>query len=71
MDIVDGGRGFDPYHLPVPDPETGGFGLAAMRTRVHALSGTLIIESTPGHGTALAAQLPLTPSVETESEARP
>lgn len=71
VDIVDDGRGFDPCHLPVPDPEAGGFGLAAMRARVHAVGGTLIIESTPGHGTALAAQLPLTPSAENDPEAHP
>ncbi|MET8434674.1 sensor histidine kinase [Streptomyces sp900116325] len=71
VDIVDDGCGFDPCHLPVPDPEAGGFGLAAMRARVHAVGGTVIIESTPGHGTALAAQLPLTPSAENDPEARP
>ncbi|MEV5318132.1 sensor histidine kinase [Streptomyces sp. NPDC052687] len=71
VDIVDDGRGFDPDRLPAPDPETGGFGLAAMRARVHALGGTLTLASAPGHGTALAAQLPLTPPAETEPEARP
>ncbi|MFD0255069.1 sensor histidine kinase [Streptomyces sp. NPDC127113] len=69
LDIVDGGRGFDPDCLPTPDPETGGFGLAAMRTRAQALGGTLTIESAPGHGTALAAQLPLTPPADTKPEA--
>ncbi|TGB10694.1 sensor histidine kinase, partial [Streptomyces palmae] len=54
-----------------PDPEHGGFGLAAMRARMHALGGTLAIESAPGRGTALAAQLPLTPRPETEPEAHP
>ncbi|TBO57689.1 sensor histidine kinase, partial [Streptomyces kasugaensis] len=34
VDVLDDGRGFDPDHLPVPDPEVGGFGLAAMRARV-------------------------------------
>ncbi|MGX1154152.1 sensor histidine kinase [Streptomyces albogriseolus] len=71
VDVVDDGRGFDPDRLPAPDPETGGFGLAAMRARVHALGGTFTIESAPGHGTALAARLPLTPPAETEPEARP
>ncbi|WP_327151332.1 sensor histidine kinase [Nocardia sp. NBC_01329] len=71
VDIVDDGRGFDPDQLPAPDPEAGGFGLAAMRARAHALGGTLTIESTPGHGTALAAQLPLSSSSETKTEARP
>ncbi|TDT40125.1 signal transduction histidine kinase [Streptomyces sp. BK208] len=68
LDVVDDGRGFDPALLPVPDLEAGGFGLVAMRARAHALGGTLTIESVPGHGTALAAHLPLKP---TEPEARP
>ncbi|SDK04755.1 Signal transduction histidine kinase [Lentzea albidocapillata subsp. violacea] len=59
LDIVDDGTGFDLDHLPRPDPEHGGFGLAAMRARTQALGGTLTIESAPGQGTALAAQLPL------------
>jgi signal transduction histidine kinase len=59
VDVVDDGRGFEPDRLPASDPEAGGFGLAAMRARVHALGGTLTVESAPGHGTALAAQLPL------------
>ncbi|WP_031087423.1 sensor histidine kinase [Streptomyces sp. NRRL WC-3549] len=71
VDVVDDGRGFDPAHLPVPGPEAGGFGLAAMRARTQALGGTLAVESVPGHGTALAAQLPLTPSAETRPEALP
>lgn len=70
LDVVDDGRGFDPARLPAPDPESGGFGLAAMRARAQALGGTLTVESAPGHGTILAAQLPLTPSAETEPEAR-
>lgn len=68
IDIVDDGRGFDPTRLPASDPETGGFGLTAMRARVQALQGTLTIESAPGHGTALAAQLPFAPPAETEPE---
>ncbi|WP_328825870.1 sensor histidine kinase [Streptomyces sp. NBC_00252] len=71
LDVTDDGRGFDPTRLPAPDPETGGFGLAAMRARAQALQGTLTVESTPGHGTALAAQLPLTPPAENQPEARP
>ncbi|OEJ54499.1 sensor histidine kinase [Streptomyces agglomeratus] len=61
LDVVDDGRGFDPDQVPAPDPEAGGFGLAAMRARVHALGGTLTIETAPSHGTALAAQLHLDP----------
>ncbi|BET51430.1 sensor histidine kinase [Kitasatospora aureofaciens] len=69
LDVVDDGVGFDPDGLPPADPEAGGFGLAAVRARLDALGGTLTVESAPGHGTALAARLPLTPP--TEPEARP
>ncbi|WP_320068538.1 sensor histidine kinase [Micromonospora sp. RTGN7] len=71
VDIVDNGTGFDPDRLPAPHPENGGFGLSTMRARTHALGGTLIIESTMGHGTALAAQLPLTPAADNKPEAHP
>ncbi|GAA2426054.1 sensor histidine kinase [Streptomyces macrosporus] len=71
VDIVDDGRGFDPDHLPVPDPEAGGFGLAAMRARVQALGGTFTVASTPGHGTALTARLPLAPPADPVPEAHP
>ncbi|MFE7434501.1 sensor histidine kinase [Streptomyces tendae] len=67
--VVDDGIGFDPDELPPADPEAGGFGLAAVRARLDALGGSLTVESAPGHGTALAARLPLTPP--TEPEARP
>ncbi|SDZ32628.1 Signal transduction histidine kinase [Amycolatopsis xylanica] len=71
LDVVDDGTGFDPERLPTPDPGEGGFGLAAMRTRARALGGSLSIESAPGHGTALAARLPLPQSDDTQPEARP
>ncbi|MFD8536472.1 sensor histidine kinase [Streptomyces rubrogriseus] len=67
LDVVDDGTGFDFDALPPPDPEAGGFGLAAMRARLDALGGTLSIESAPGHGTALAARLPLVPPTEPEA----
>ncbi|MFG2480730.1 sensor histidine kinase [Streptomyces fagopyri] len=69
--IVDDGRGFVPDHLPARDPEAGGFGLGAMRARIDALGGTLTIESAPGHGTELVAQLFLDPTPDPEPEARP
>lgn len=67
VDVVDDGNGFEPDRLPAPDPESGGFGLAAMRARVRALGGTFTVESAPGHGSALAAHLPF----DTVAEARP
>ncbi|MFD9128592.1 sensor histidine kinase [Kitasatospora sp. NPDC059571] len=63
LDVVDDGTGFDPAALPAPGapagPADGGFGLAAMRARMAALGGTLSVESAPGQGTAVAAQLAL------------
>lgn len=59
LGVTDDGVGFDPAAVPAPGPEGGGFGLAAMRARMHALDGTLTVESAPGRGTALAARLPL------------
>ena len=35
-----------------------GFGLTAMRQRVHGLAGTLEIESEPGEGTTVSACIP-------------
>ncbi|WP_436738145.1 sensor histidine kinase [Streptomyces sp. BBFR102] len=63
LDVVDDGRGFDPAAVPAPDPDRGGFGIPAMRARTRALGGALTIESRPGAGTAVAAQLPLPPAV--------
>ncbi|MGF7121376.1 sensor histidine kinase [Rhodococcus sp. TAF43] len=52
LDIVDDGIGFD-------EREAGGFGLRAMRDRLALLGGTLVVESAPGDGTAVAATLPV------------
>jgi signal transduction histidine kinase len=58
LDVFDDGRGFDPGTVPPPS-ETGGYGLRAMRQRIEQLGGELSVESTPGEGTIIAAQLPL------------
>lgn len=57
LDVVDDGIGFDPDAV-TPGPN-GGLGLPGMRARLAALGGTLDVESQPGHGTCLAATLPL------------
>ena len=54
LDVVDNGCGFN------TDTSTLGFGLTSVRQRAEALDGTLTVESTPGHGTAIALRLPLT-----------
>jgi signal transduction histidine kinase len=61
LDVYDDGRGFDPAAVPSPSA-AGGYGLRAMRQRVHRLGGELSVESSPGKGTIIAAQLPLTGS---------
>jgi signal transduction histidine kinase len=38
-----------------------------MRDRLSELGGTLILESEPGEGTALAASIPLNPATEAPS----
>jgi signal transduction histidine kinase len=61
LDVVDNGTGFAP-DLVAPagqGPDGTGFGLAAMRARARALRGTLVVESAPGEGTAVAATLPV------------
>jgi signal transduction histidine kinase len=54
LEVCDNGRGFDP---------TGSFpgylGLHSMRERAMKMGGTLTIESAPGQGICLRAQVPL------------
>ncbi|MBO1268965.1 sensor histidine kinase [Arthrobacter cavernae] len=61
LDVFDDGRGFDPAAVPAPS-EQGGYGLRAMRQRVEQLGGVFSVESSPGEGTIIAAQLPLPPA---------
>lgn len=42
----------------------GGFGLSTMRARVERLSGSLVIESSAGDGTAVSARVPAIPPVD-------
>ncbi|TLW92304.1 sensor histidine kinase [Saccharomonospora piscinae] len=71
VDVVDDGHGFEPGETPAPDPESGGFGIAAMRARVEALGGTLMLDSAPGRGTALTARLPRAHADDSMPEVRP
>jgi signal transduction histidine kinase len=57
LDIYDDGGGFDPA-AAAPPSDAGGYGLRAMRQRVEQLGGVFSVESTPGEGTIVAAQLP-------------
>ncbi|WP_345764053.1 sensor histidine kinase [Diaminobutyricibacter sp. McL0608] len=57
LEIRDDGRGFDPESQP-RDSAGGGFGLIAMRERIAALAGDLVVESSPGRGTAIRVEVP-------------
>ncbi|KON73496.1 hypothetical protein M768_11175 [Cellulosimicrobium cellulans F16] len=57
LDVYDDGSGFDPEAVAAPS-STGGYGLRAMRRRVTRLGGTVTVESAPGEGTVVAAQVP-------------
>ena len=56
--ISDNGIGMQPGD----DGKRAAFGLKSIRERVHALGGTLHIDSRPGQGTALEIRLPLVAS---------
>ncbi|MEU3621225.1 two-component sensor histidine kinase [Amycolatopsis coloradensis] len=56
VDVRDDGGGFDPG--AAVSPGEGGFGVPGMRARVTRLAGTLNLESEPGGGTAVSANLP-------------
>jgi signal transduction histidine kinase len=51
--VEDDGQGFDPAHAD------GGYGLVGMRERLALLGGRLRVESSPGAGTTIAADVPL------------
>ncbi|MDI5980142.1 sensor histidine kinase [Amycolatopsis magusensis] len=57
LDVRDDGIGFTPAANGMP-AGCEGFGLSGMRQRVQRVAGTLAIESTPGEGTTINAQLP-------------
>jgi two-component system sensor histidine kinase DegS len=50
--VTDDGRGFDP-------DRSRGMGILGMEERVKRLGGTLRVESQPGKGAAVIAELPI------------
>ena len=58
LEIRDDGRGFVPGAGDASGRGDGGFGLVAMRERIESLAGDLVVESRPGHGTAVRAEVP-------------
>ena len=63
LDVIDDGEGFDPDRKPATTTESG-FGLHAMRGRVEQLAGKLTVESAPGEGTTVVAELPVAAVVQ-------
>ena len=63
LELRDDGCGFDPADRHARDArggeaEQGGYGLVAMRERIESAAGALVIDSRPGHGTVVRAQVP-------------
>lgn len=56
LKVEDTGKGFDPERIATSGD---GIGLAGMSERIRGLGGRLAIESAPGMGTTLTAELPL------------
>jgi signal transduction histidine kinase len=56
--VEDDGKGFDPVQVPGPSHQ-GRLGLYGMHERIALLGGTLSVESAPGQGTRIIAEVPL------------
>ena len=54
--VRDNGRGFD---VDSNERISGRYGLVTMRERAHGVGGTISIESQPGTGTLITAEVPL------------
>ena len=57
IEVQDGGVGFNPQEV-----NEGSFGLAGIRQRARLLGGHATIDSSPGEGTSIVAELPLVES---------
>jgi signal transduction histidine kinase len=69
LDIQDDGLGFEVGKLCSSiEQENGGYGLQAMQQRVDQIGGAVILESTPGEGTTLAIQIPISDGGEREDQ---
>lgn len=67
LEVRDAGRGFDPASVPAQD----GLGLVSMRERLRLASGELTVESRPGAGARLLAQVPLGTAGSAYVQSRP
>lgn len=57
--IEDNGKGFEPNSVLKPQAQVRAWGLLGMQERVALVGGTCKIESAPGRGTRLVAEIPL------------
>ena len=53
--IVDAGVGFDPS----APRQSGKLGMSSMQERAEGVGGRIVVESAPGRGTRVSAELPL------------
>jgi signal transduction histidine kinase len=59
LTVKDDGQGFRPSELRARPPDAGGAGLQAMRARARALGGEFMVQTGPGQGTQVEANIPL------------
>jgi len=59
--VEDDGRGFDPAAARCAPHDGGRLGLLGMRERAALVGGSLTVESRPGGGTTVVAEVPLVP----------
>lgn len=59
LTIQDNGRGFEPTSILKPQAQVRAWGLLGMQERVGLVGGKFEIESAPGRGTRLVADIPL------------
>jgi signal transduction histidine kinase len=67
VEMQDRGVGFDPEAALAAGTTSG---LAGMHERATLLGGHLTVNSTPGEGTLVAAELPLTDRIDTQEKSR-
>lgn len=56
--VEDDGTGFVQRRSGASDARTSGYGLIGIRERLALVGGSLEIEASPGHGTALFCRIP-------------
>jgi signal transduction histidine kinase len=56
--IEDNGKGFEPHQAIVPKNKGRGLGLLSMQERAELLGGELTLQSRPGSGTCITADIP-------------